>query len=71
MGRSLADRWNRIRGTFTLQDLTLDVTGKILVGLGLGALLAEPLRPYTWGLIGIGLGCSAIVKAKYWKKFWA
>ena len=71
MRRSLTDRWNRIRGTFTLQDLTLDVTGKILAGLGLGALWAPALQPYIWCLIGGGLVCSAVAKAKYWKRFWS
>ncbi len=71
MGRSLTDRWNRVRGEFALQDLALDVAGKVLLGLGLGALLAAALRPCAWWLVVAGVTCSAVVKTKYWKKFWA
>ena len=71
MSRSLSDRWNRVRGEFALRDLALDVTGKVLVGLGIGAFLAASLAPHAWLLIIVGLGCSVIVKAKYWKRFWS
>ena len=71
MPLSLTERWNRIRAEFALQDLAVDVMGKVLVGLGLGALFATALVPYAWWLIIGGLGCSVIVKAKYWKRFWA
>ena len=71
MAPSMTERWNRIRTEFALGDLTLDVVGKVLVGLGIGALLAAALAPYAWILIIVGLSCSVIVKAKYWKRFWA
>jgi len=67
----LSNRWSRVRSELTLQDLLLDVGGKTLVALGLGALFASVLQPYAWALIGGGLVCSTIVKAKYWKRFWA
>ena len=70
-GRTLSDRWNRIRTELTLRDLALDVSGKALVALGFGALLAQYLEPYAAGLILAGLVLSATVKAKYWKRFWA
>ena len=68
---SLSRRWHRIRNELTLRDLLLDVTGKMLMGLGLGVLFAASLKPYAWCLIGTGLLASLLVKAKYWKKFWA
>ena len=71
MAPSLTERWNRIRTEFALQDLAVDVVGKVLVGIGIGALLAASLVPYAWWLIIGGLGCSVIVKAKYWKRFWS
>lgn len=70
MARSLESRWNRIKNEVTLADLSLDVIGKVLVGLGLGALLAERLAPSAWWLVGAGLAMSLVVKAKYWKRFW-
>jgi len=53
-----------------LRDLLLDVSGKVLVGLGLGAWLARYLRSSAWILVIVGVGLSATVKAKYWKRFW-
>jgi Na+/phosphate symporter len=70
MARTLSQRWNRLRTTLTLQDLAVDVSGKILVGVGVGTLLAWALQPYAWILIIIGLVLSATIKAKYWKQFW-
>ncbi len=67
----LGRRWNRIKASLTLADLLLDVTGKALVALGLGALLASWVKPYAVGLIVVGLAVSVTVKAKYWKQFWA
>ena len=71
MAPSLTERWNRIRTEFALRDLILDVIGKFLVGVGIGAWLAAALAPYAWMLVVVGLSCSLIVKAKYWKRFWA
>ena len=70
MGR-LEDRWKRLRTQVTLQDLMLDVGGKTLAALGLGALLAPCLGRVAWLLIGLGVSLSLIVKAKYWKRFWS
>ena len=69
--RSWSQRWNRIRSEFTLKDLLLDVSGKALVALGLGAHFAQYLARYACGLIIVGLVLSITVKAKYWKRFWA
>ena len=71
MAPSLTERWNRIRTEFALRDLILDVIGKMLVGLGIGVLLAASLAPYAWVLVVVGLSCSVLVKAKYWKRFWS
>jgi len=71
MSRSFSQRWNRLRSEITLQDLVLDVTGKVLVALGLGAIFAEHIKPYAGVTIFLGLALSVIVKAKYWKRFWA
>jgi len=71
MSRTLTERWNRVRTEFALRDLILDVVGKFLVGVGIGALLAQHLAHYAGVLIVIGLVCSIVVKAKYWKRFWA
>ena len=70
MTPSWSDRWQRIRGDFTLKDLLVDATGKGLVGMGLGVLFADALRPYAWCAIGTGIILSALVKAKHWKRFW-
>ena len=71
MGRSWSERWSRVRTELTLRDLLLDVSGKVLVGLGLGAWLARYLQSSAWILVIVGIGLSATVKAKYWKRFWA
>ena len=69
--RSWSQRWNRIRTELTLQDLLLDVSGKALMALGLGACFAQYLARYACGLVIVGLVLSIMVKAKYWKRFWA
>jgi len=71
MARPWSDRWNRLKQDVTWTDLAADVIGKILMGLGAGALLAAYVQPYGWCLIGTGLIVSLVVKAKYWKRFWA
>ncbi len=70
MGRVWSERWKRIRVELALGDLLIDVGGKALAALGLGALLAHWLRPCAWGLIVVGLLMSVTVKMKYWKRFW-
>ena len=71
MGRAWSNRWERLRSELTFHDLLWDVSGKFLLGLGLGTLLARWLEPYAKVLIIVGLGISVSVKAKYWKRFWA
>lgn len=71
MSRSWSRRWDRLKAELTMRDLALDVTGKMLVALGLGALWASVLRPSVWCLIGAGVLLSAVVKVKYWKRFWS
>ena len=71
MRRSWSARWDRIKAKVTLGDLLVDITGKIVMALGLGVLLAPWLAPYAPVLILAGLVLSALVKAKYWKQFWA
>lgn len=66
----LAERWNRIRTELTFADLLIDVGGKALLALGVGALLAEYLAPIAGALVVVGLLFSVTVKAKYWKRFW-
>ena len=68
---TLGERSHRVIRELTVRDLLVDITGKVLVGLGLGALFAHALRPYMWALIVVGLALSVSVKAKYWKRFWA
>lgn len=65
--RSMSEVWNRVRGHMTLADLMLDVTGKMLMALGVGALFADVVRPRAWYLIVGGLLLSFAVKAKYAK----
>ena len=67
---NLSARWERIKTSLALGDLMLDVIGKFLVGLGFGALLAQWLASSAWLLIALGVGVSAVIKAKYWKLFW-
>lgn len=69
--RSLSARWDRIKDQVTFQDVGKDMLGKVLVALGLGALLARVLAPYAVVLIALGLAFSGVVKFKYWKRFWA
>ena len=71
MTQTWSARWDRIKANVTLRDLLVDVTGKLLVALGVGALLASWLAPYAAILILGGLALSALVKAKHWKRFWA
>ena len=65
-----SQRWNRIRTELTFTDVLLDVSGKVLVALGLGTLFAKWLERYALSLIVVGLILSGLVKAKYWKRFW-
>ncbi len=71
MAVSWSDRWHRVRKDFTLRDLLLDASGKFLLGIGVGALLATRVARYAWALVIAGLALSFTVKAKYWKRFWA
>ena len=48
----------------------LDVSGKMLLGFGLGVWLADAMRPYAWLFMVGGVALSTLVKAKYWKRFW-
>ena len=70
MARSWSRRWEDVKTVLTMRDLVLDVTGKTLVALGCGALWASMIGPYIWCLIGSGVILSAVVKVKYWKRFW-
>lgn len=71
MATSWSERWQRVKAGLTFRDLLLDVFGKILLGIGLGALWAEAVRPYVWCFIGTGVIISAVVKLKYWNRFWS
>ena len=71
MGKTWADRWNRIKPELTLADLCLDVSGKFLFGIGLGAFLAPLLKSLAWAFIAVGVALSVAVKAKYWRRFWS
>ncbi len=64
---SMSEAWNRVRGHLTLQDLMLDVTGKMLVALGLGALFGDFVRPRAWYFIIGGVLLSVVAKLKYMK----
>ena len=64
----LSALWERIKPGVTLADLLADVTGKCLVALGLGALLAPHLLSWAWGLIGVGMVLSLTVKLKYCRR---
>jgi hypothetical protein len=66
----LSQRWDRVKTELTLNDLVLDASGKILIALGFGALLAERLASYIWCLVGTGLILVLWVKMRHWKKFW-
>ena len=66
-----SDRWQRVKAELTVKDFLLDIAGKMLIGVGLGALCAETFRPYVWCLIGTGIILSALVKVKHWKRFWS
>ena len=70
MGRSWSARWDRLKSSVSLKDLMLDILGKVLTAIGLGALLAPYLAGCAWILIGIGVALSLSVKAKYWNQFW-
>ena len=71
MAGSWSDRWRRIRADLALKDLLMDIAGKMLIGVGLGVLWAQTLRPYVWCFIGTGAMMSVLVKLKYWNRFWS
>jgi mannose/fructose/N-acetylgalactosamine-specific phosphotransferase system component IIC len=64
----IEEKWNRMRGQLTLRDLALDVTGKMLMALGFGALFAEVIGPRAWYFIIGGIALSVFVKFKYLKQ---
>lgn len=66
----LRDGWHRVKAKLRLRDLLLDVGGKSLVFLGIGALLSEALQSCAWSLIIVGILPSLYVKTKYWNVFW-
>ena len=71
MARSWSERWQRVKADLTLKDLLLDIAGKMLVGVGIGALYADAIRPYSWCFIGSGVILSVLVNTKYVKQFWS
>ena len=71
MAPSWSERWQRVKADLTLKDVLLDAAGKILIGVGVGALYADAIRPYIWCFIGSGIILSVLVKAKYVKQFWS
>ena len=71
MAPSWSERWQRVKADLTLNDLLLDIAGKMLVGVGIGALYADAIRPSLWCFIGSGIILSLLIKAKYSKRFWS
>ena len=71
MAPGWSDRWQRVKEALTWRDLLLDGIGKLLIGVGLGALCATAAHPYVWCFIGSGIGLSAWVKARHWARFWS
>ena len=70
MRRSLSERWKRVRTHYSLNDLMFEASGKTLIGLGTGALLAAYISSSAWFYIGFGLVVVLIVKLKHWSRFW-
>ena len=66
-----AARWQRVKAELTPRDLLLDGAGKMLIGVGLGAFVAQAVRPYVWCVMGAGVLLSGLVKAKAWQRFWS
>ncbi len=69
--RSLPERWNRVRSRFSLTDLAIDMEGKVLAALGIGALIAPAIRDIALALVVVGVGLTLTIKAKHWKRFWS
>lgn len=60
--------WERRRGTLTLGALLTILAGKGLALLGVGALLAEWLRPWAWGLIVVGVALDLVTKWRWLRR---
>jgi hypothetical protein len=80
-GKTLAQRWRQVRSELSLPDLLMDVTGKILVAFSVGLLLGltgsghpaalQTLPSAAAFCMVIGVILIAIVKKRYWRRFWA
>ncbi len=72
MGRSLAERWERAKPSYTLGLMIADAVGKVLVGLGIGIVIG-PLVHERIGMACLGAGVAMVlsVKATIWKPFWS
>ena len=71
MAASWSERWQRVKAELTFKDVLWDIAGKMLIGVGIGAVYADTIRPYVSCFIGSGIILSLLVKAKYVKRFWS
>lgn len=60
--------WLKKRDRLSLGLFVEMVTGKFLIGLGLGAFFAESLNAWAWWLIGIGVLIDGLAKWRWLKK---
>jgi len=64
----MSDWWMQKRQTLTLGMLLTILAGKGLALLGIGALLAEWLRPWAWGLVVVGVVLDLSTKWRWLRR---
>ena len=62
---NLSQWWLKHRDRLSFGTITLIFTGKFLVALGIGAILASCLRPWAWWLIGLGVALDLLAKWRW------
>lgn len=72
MAKSLATRWEQVRGELTQLDLGWIGLGMFLLGLGVGILGAPGATPVCpWYSLAVGAGMVGFVKIKHWRRYWS
>ncbi len=57
--------WLKRRGKVSFELIALSLAGNSLMGLVIGIVASDALRPWGWGLIGAGLVIDGLAKWRY------
>jgi len=57
--------WLKRRGKIGFELIVLSLAGNSLMGLVIGVVASDLLRPWGWGLIGVGMVIDGLAKWRY------